>query len=161
MKSLLCVFILSVLLTGCDNSAHPTDEVMRDNFKLHEAEFEKVISMLKIDQKLERIDDSWTLPDDPSSIGISPSRIADYRRIFADIKVPRGVIVYNKTGRVLFLASALGLGISGSEKGYAYLQEESDLIVPSLDGYESPDHRSFTAYRHLKDHWYLYLDYED
>lgn len=47
--------------------------------------------------------------------------------------------------RIEFIATTSGLSISGSSKGYAFLENKTDLIVENLDEYFSSDERLFTA----------------
>lgn len=58
------------LLGAC--SPHSTDEELLANFEQHEAGFEQLLDMLRTDEKLERVDATWTRPDELSSVGISP-----------------------------------------------------------------------------------------
>lgn len=158
-----CVAIIATVLalSGCSNDTHPTDAVMLKNFAKHEAEFEELLAMLRADRKLERVDDNWTRPTDPSTIGVAPERIAEYRQRFAALGIPRGFDAFHDPERFTFIATAFGLSVGGSSKGYAYLDPTPDLIVEDLDHYHSDDGRSFTAYRRIHGNWYLFFEYED
>lgn len=153
--------LLILIIGGCDESSHPTDDALLRNFAHHEADFERLLTMLRADKKLERVDDTWTLPKDPSAIGITPERIKSYRSLLSTLGIPRGFYAFHEPERFTFIASSHGLNISGSDKGYACMAEKPDMVVTNLDTYWSPDGRSFTAYRHIKGSWYLYFDYED
>jgi hypothetical protein len=158
---LLILPLLLLIVGGCGKSSHPTDDALLQNFSKHEADFEQLLTMIRSDKKLERVDDTWTRPQDPSTIGVTAERIKSYRKLFSTLGIPRGFYAFHNPEHFTFLASAQGLSVSGSGKGYAYLVEKPGLVVTNLDKYWSPDGRSFTAYRHLKGSWYLYLDYED
>ena len=157
----LIILLLLLVCGGCGKSSHSTDQVLLQNFKRHEADFEGLLTMLRTDKKLVRVDDTWTRPDDPSSIGVTPERIKSYRRLFLTLHIPRGFYAFHDPERFTFLASTRGLSVTGSAKGYAYMEDKPDLVVTNLDTYWSADGRSFTAYRHIKGNWYLYFDYED
>ena len=114
--------MLSLLfLCGC-GSSHPGDLSLLDNFKKHEQDFNKLITMIRKDKKLQRIDDTWTNPTDPKSIGVSQARIREYRGMFSKLSIPRGFYAFLDPERFTFLASTQGLSVSGSAKGYAYLE---------------------------------------
>lgn len=148
--------------SGCSRPSHPPDAALFQTFHQHEADFQLLVDMLRQDRQLQRVDADWTRPEDPSTAGVSAERIAEYRRLFAKLGIPRGFYAFHDPERFTFLASALGLGISGSAKGYAYLENRPDLIVDNLDAYPGPSGSgTFTAYRHLRDHWYLFLESED
>ena len=159
--SLLLALIIPLLSAGCAKNQHPSDETLLQNFNVHEKEFDELLTMLRADKKLERVDVGWTRPDNPASIGVAPERIKSYRELFKKLDIPRGFYAYHAPERFSFIASASGLSIGGSGKGYAYLEDQPELVVASLDNYRSPTGRSFTAYRHIKGNWYLYYDYED
>lgn len=150
-----------LFLSGCGKDTHPTDAVLLENFAKHEAEFEQLLAMLRTDRTLERVDDNWTRPADPMTIGVTPERIAEYRQRFATLGIPRGFYAFHDPERFSLLATAFGLSVGGSAKGYAYLEHSPDLIIGDLDTYHSDDGRSFTAYRHIHGHWYLFFEYEN
>ena len=72
-------------------------------FRSHRAEYELLLNMLQHDGHLIFINDALTTPDDPSSVGISPQRIAEYRRLMSNIGC--GAISYGpEIGSALFVA---------------------------------------------------------
>ena len=97
-------------------------------------------------------------------IEASSERLAEYRKLFDKVSLSAGIEGYCKKDRILFYASTKGLSVTGSTKGYAYLQkvpEGLEKLVDNLDTYWSPNGKSFTAFRHIEENWYLYFDYED
>jgi hypothetical protein len=160
----MAVFVLAIvgLFFGLRYwMSHPSDESLIKNFEKNQSAFNELVGMIREDKELERVDDNWTRPDSPASIGISSERIAKYRQIFNELKIPRGFYSFMNPTRIEFIASASGLSVSGSSKGYAFLENKPDLVVEDLDNYHSPDGRSFTAYRQLSGNWYLVYDFED
>lgn len=141
--------------------SHPSDESLIKNFEKNQTAFNELVGMIQQDKELARVDDDWTLPDNPSSIGITSERIAKYRQIFKELKIPRGFYSFTDPVRITLLASSSGLSVSGSSKGYAFLENKPDLVVENLDNHHSPNSHSFTAYRHLSGNWYLVYDFED
>lgn len=155
---LLCVAL--VLMSGC-GEAHRSDAALREHFLRHEKAFRELLAMIRSDSKLVRVDQDWTEPSDPASVGVSPERLADYRRRLKSLGIERGFRSTGEGRQVLFIVSAVGLGISGSGKGYAWIEGVPQTLVENLDTYRDPGDHSFVAYRPLKGDWYLFLDNED
>lgn len=132
-----------------------------NRFNRQKDDFERLVVMLRADSGIQRIDEDWTAPSDPSRIGISKERLATYRQLFKKLGIPRGIEVVHQPECITFIASSIGLSISGSAKGYAYLEEPPQLVVDNLDTYWSANGQSFTAFKHIKGDWYLFFDYED
>jgi len=155
------ILVIGLLLAGCGDRPHAKDQEMLDHFARHEKGFEELAAMVRQDKKLVRVDTDWTDPTDPATAGVSAERIAEYRRRFQELGILRGFQAKHDPEYFTFIVNTVGLGISGSGKGYAYLEQTPDLIVKDLDTYKSPDGRSFLAYRQIKGNWYLFLDDED
>ncbi len=125
---------VALLMPG--SGGPPSDEALIRNLAEHRAVFDRLIAMIREDKGLERVDDDWTLPDDPASIGVSPERIAEYRRLFAEAGLPRGFAAYGDRAAVNFIAYAEGLSVSGCAKGYLYSETApDDLVAEPLDKY--------------------------
>ena len=61
--------------------------------------------MLRDDKALTFINSTLTTPDDPSKVGISLKRIADYRRLMSEIEC--GAITYTEPS-ALFVSDTIG-----------------------------------------------------
>ena len=148
--------------------AHPSDATLIENFRMHREEFEQLRTMFLADRKLGRIAPTFTRsasffsgapePEGPQG---TENRLMHYRELFRQTGLNAGIEGYDDKQQILFHASTRGLSISGSTKGYAYQISQPEPLVNDLDVYWSSDGRSFTAYRHLDDHWYLYFQFED
>jgi hypothetical protein len=149
-----------VLATGC-SSKHPSDQSLLDNFHSHKDEFNQLLKMFLADKGLGRVAYDFTRPERPETIGVSQDRLQQYRKLFSRLDLSEGIEGYDEKDLVWFHASAIGLSVTGSGKGYAYLTKPPPLLVDNLDNYWSKDGNSFTAFRHIEGNWYLYLDYED
>ena len=57
----------------------PSDQRLLSNFDKHEATFNALIDMLETDGDLVTVDDNWTDPEHPQTIGVSPARVTTYR----------------------------------------------------------------------------------
>lgn len=148
-----------VLLANACSSKHPSDQSLLGNFQEHKAEFNQLLQMFLADKGLGRVAYSFTRPADPQTIGISAERLQQYRTMFSRLGLSEGIEGYDEKEAVWFRASAMGLSVSGSSKGYAYLKDPPPIIVGNLDSYRSPDGKSVGAFRHIEGNWYLYLEY--
>ena len=154
----LPILCLAALIAGCGPN-HQNDKKLIDNFTAHEGEFEKLVLMLRTDKKLKRIDDTWTSPEDTTSVGVTRERVAEYRSMFSTLGIPRGFVASHDPEDFQFIASTAGISVSGSCKGYCYRESAPsapDRILSDLNGYRAAHLRPFTAYRHIKGKWYLY-----
>jgi hypothetical protein len=68
----------------------PSDQRLLSNFDKHESTFNKLIGMLETDGGLVRVDEDWTDPEHPGTIGVSPARVTTYRLMLREARVPRG-----------------------------------------------------------------------
>src|SRR6266567_6667782 len=72
----------------------PSDAALIENFHVRRAVLERLVAMIREDRGLKRVDDTWTDPADPATIGVSPERIALYRKLFREAGVPRGFYAF-------------------------------------------------------------------
>jgi|SRR5256885_12122541 len=138
----------------------PSDGAMIANLARNRATFERLLAMIHEDRGLERVDVDWTRPEDPASIGVSPERIATYRRLMREIGVMRGFYAFEPRDEVSFMAYAAGLSIRGQSKSYVWSPsgEFQDAgMVESLDAAWRSGHRRLWTYRHVEGPWYLHL----
>ncbi|HEY8051572.1 MAG TPA: hypothetical protein VIE42_02075, partial [Steroidobacteraceae bacterium] len=77
--------------------------VEMSRFRSHRADYETLMTMLRHDQKLTFVNSGLTEPEDPSSVGISAARIAEYRHIL--LRLGRGCVRYDRfIGTAFFCA---------------------------------------------------------
>ena len=159
LKPRIALVLLLVLQSACGEATRPSDAALIANFQAHRTQVEILMSMMRADKVLWRVDDTRTGPADPASVGINPQCIAEYRRILAAIGYPRGFYYFPDSGRVEFVAWAVGLAVSGASKIVVYNPEQSTPLVADLDTYRpQPGQRSIRAYRHIEGLWYLEFD---
>jgi hypothetical protein len=137
---------------------HKSDEQLIANFKTHEAQFNQLLEMVMTDKGLHRVDDNWTDPHDPKTVGISDERIATYRSMFRALDIPRGFSANQDMGVVEFISSARGLSVSGSKKSYVWLKNPPSGLVDNIDTYRTKPGASYPVYRHIIGNWYLEFD---
>jgi hypothetical protein len=161
MKHLLLGLLIAALggIGGCDviGQRHRSDAEMMRTFNEHRAQFEELIQMIQYDAGLRRVDDSWTDPADPTTVGVSPERIALYRSKMNAIGIARGFAAYGGPDSVEFLASAQGLVTGGSMKGYAFARVPPKPIVVDLDLVAKMGRgtKISPTYRRIDEQWYL------
>ena len=143
--------------------APPSDQRLLSNFDKHEAAFNKLIEMLKTDRDLIRVDENWTEPKHPETVGVSPARIANYRQMLRGARVPRGFQAETFVYEVDFFYWMIGSAISSDTiKGYAYITRPPMEVLNSLDGFRpNPKDADDTIkmYRRIRGNWYLFFEY--
>ncbi len=157
------VAIFSIgLLTSCYmKHGHPTDEELLGNWQTHKTDFDQLLQMFQTDKKLSRVSFDFTRPEHPDEIGISIERVNKYKGYFNKLGLTAGIEGYDERDTIWFYSSTQGLAVSGSSKGYAYLEIKPKLIVDDLDKYWSKDGKSFTAFKNIEGNWYLYLQFQN
>lgn len=157
---------------------HPGDAALLRNFHAHHTTLDTLVTMLREDAALKRVGTDFTHPRDAQAIGVGPERLQVYRTLCRTAHIGQCVSAYDKTKSFDFLASTQGLAISGSSKGYSYIVDpttffqqgpdasrpgEPGVITFTADETDSVQNngRSFTAYRHIADHWFIFYEFED
>lgn len=171
---LTIILLVASPLAGCQALVnytcvlgHPNDAEMITTWQENRADFDELIQDFLHDKSLEIMADSWMQPATLQEAQIDEARITSYRQRFQLLHTPYGLRSYGNKDQIWLISSICGLSVSGSAKGYLYLQnghsipEWGKLIEGDLDAYIPPDGRSYDVYRHLDDGWYLYYSYED
>lgn len=145
-------------------SEPPTDAAMIAHLATRRAGFEELVAMIEADGGLTRVDDNWTDPRDPATVGVPPDRIADYRRRCVGLGVPRGFMAVGAPrDRIYFYAYGRGLSIRATVKGYVWSRSGrfgDGQVVGDLDGIYARRERRTWAYRHVEGPWWLHLRHD-
>jgi hypothetical protein len=112
-------------------------------FHANKSEYETLLSMLQRDERLTFINDGLTEPEDPSTTGISPKRIAEYRRHMSNIGC--GAIRYEP-----FIGSAVFVSNWGRNTDILYFPIRSAEDAKS-DGIPLTPAQA----HHIEGGWYL------
>jgi hypothetical protein len=153
-----------VFVVGCGSSNHPTDSVLIRNFQKNEDAFQKLVQMsnndsnvIRIAYDFTRLETTWAWPRPESQLGFSKERWTDYRKLFKKLGLEAGLERANTSnGVVIFLvASAKGLSVSGSSKGYIYSGQPLSPLVESLDVVPPTETQHRARYKMITNHWYL------
>ena len=173
--AIVCFLIFSLSMS-CGEKEHPKDEKLIEIYQSHKNEFNQLLQMFQEDKSLGRVAPEFTrtanffeeckAPNiwNGKNIEIGEARLSEYRKLFSLLELPAGIEGYCEKDIILFYASTKGLSVTGSSKGFAYLEEMPTgnlKIVENLDNYWSSDGKSFRAFRRIEGNWYLYFDYED
>lgn len=164
---LFSVFFIGFLLS-CGEKPHPKDAEMIANFQNHREEFNQLLQMFQEDESLGRVANDFNRKNfyekgspkkwDGKEIEVSEQRFTEYRKLFGKLGLSAGIEGYEEKDSIWFHASAQGLAVSGSSKGYVFMLNKpvSDLVVESLNDYKPNGKESTLAYRHIEGNWYLY-----
>ena len=151
---LVYLLVFSSIFTSSD-IPHKSDEELISNFQSHRGEFNQLLQMVMSDKGLYRVDNDWSNPNDPQTIGIDQGRIDEYRRWFRRLGIPRGFSANQDLGTVEFISSSQGLAVSGSSKSYVYTKQPPPNLVDSIDKYVLERKGGYPVYRHIEGDWYL------
>ena len=167
----LCIIfcVLICLLLGCDTrNEHPKDNELMQNFQSHKDEFNQLLHMFQQDKSLGRVGIDFTRPTsffekcggqsgwDGKVIEINEDRLLEYRKMFSNLNLDRGIEGYCQKDQIFFYASSMGLGISGSSKGYVYSKKDPSPIIDDLDKFAADAKTEFIVFRKIEGNWYLY-----
>ena len=142
-KRLLLVFAAALALASCVYWRSDTHRLSL--FRAHKPDYELLLNMLHEDAVLTFVNSSLTTPENPAAHGISPQRIAQYRRYMSIIDC--GAISYGAAGGpVLFVSDAAG----ASNILYFPMRSAEDTKKSGL-----PPDRSPAQAQHIEGNWYL------
>ena len=161
---ILTVTIGLIFALNCGGNRHPSDSVLEMNFHKHEADFQRLVSMSNEDRSVVRIaydfnflanDHSW--PRTGPERGLSNERWDAYRSLFNELDLKCGLTRLEDSDIIVLCASATGMVTSGSDKGYAYSEDELTPTVQSLDAIPETLKYQRIVYKSIEPHWYLYF----
>jgi hypothetical protein len=137
---------------------HKPDDILLASFFKHRNEFEELHRMAAADTNLLRVDASRTDPPDAASAGVSPRRVATYRKLLNRVGCPGGLMAFPARPGIRFIASSRGLLNRGSSKGFCYLEPPPAETVTNTDTDKSLKSGPYEVYRHIEGHWYLFFE---
>jgi hypothetical protein len=149
---------LCILSTGCGLGRHPSDEVLEQQLKSREKEFTRLATMLNEDLNVVRLSDEDVFLNDNSKPAPSQERLAEYRHLFRELKLEKGIHRDN-ANQVRLIASSKGLLVASSEKSFMYSSENPSPLVDSIDAIVSKAHANQDpVYKRLGGNWYIYYE---
>ena len=139
----------------------PSDVVLLAQFAKHRATLEKINQMVLADRGLTRVDQDWTNPSEPATVGVSVHRIAQYRSLLRSAGVPRGFQTDGAGREVDYFYWLTGYAItSEADTGYAYLEAPPKQIAANLSDVPYGGSAEVKLFRPIQGHWYLFYEYE-
>jgi hypothetical protein len=133
----------------------PSDKSMESNFRAHETDFKKLVSMFKEDANLDHINEAAAyLPSNeikPPKAEIPPQRLDEYHRLFKQTGVK---IMFRGDNRIFFGEWSEG----GLDKSFMYAENPPSPLVDSREQMDKlpPDELGRTVgYKKIADNWYL------
>jgi hypothetical protein len=138
--------------------SHPSDNALKQQLKSKEKEFNKLAVMLNEDLNVVRLNDEDIFLIDDSKSAPSQERLVEYRRLFRELKIEKGIHRDNAK-QVRLIVSSKGLFIPNSEKSFMYSTEDPSPLVDSIDAIVSKyqgDHPPI--YKKLGGNWYIYYE---
>lgn len=150
--------LIMALAVGCYRVDHPLDQVMEEKLKLQQADFDKLINMLKEDSDVVRLGSSFAFFDKSSNRSLSNERMDEYRRLFDKLNLQNGVHRDRKDAIRLIASFHDGL-LMKSEKSYVYSTADPSPQVSSLDNVTKTDRGDHApVFKKVSNNWYLYYE---
>ncbi len=144
-------------LLGLQDRAHESDSDLIETFQRHRAEFEHLKQMIVRDKGLFVVRSNRTLPKDPGSVGISASRIDEYRKMMKDLGIHGSIEITMDRTSIRIVSSGRGFVTHSSEKGYIYAAVPFKKgVVAELDSLSSRGKGA--GLRRIEENWYLFFE---
>ena len=158
VRTLFALVAIALSLTACDGP-RPSDAELIARFRVNRARIETLMEMMQADHALTRVSYDSSDPADPATVGVSPKRVAEYRRRLNEVGYWQGFVYDPQSGGVSFIAWSTGFTGSGATKWVVYLPEDPTPLVDDLDAYRTPPGQyHLLAYRHIEGPWYLMIE---
>jgi len=161
----ISIFLAGVVMVcgSCGHQQLPTDDLLIANFKQNRTVFDRLIMMSDTDSLVVRIANDFTglrdnsqWPRPISELGFSVQRWNDYRRLFAELNIKKGLV---RADSVVYLtADGVGLVTGGEAKGYLYDPGPMHVSVPLLDTISRSSAAKGPVLRKLDEHWYIFYE---
>ena len=149
-------FALFLFPLSCRTS-HPSDGDLEQNFRMHQADFDKLVRMLTEDEDIVRIIDGHVYFHEVSNRQLPQGRLNEYESLFRKLKIEGGF--HRSGGKIRLIASTRGLALPNSEKSYVYTPQVPGPLVGSLDEVINKNHGDQApVFRRLNGNWYLYYE---
>ena len=133
----------------------PSDKAMEENFRAHEADFNKLVTMLKEDSNVETVDlqSAFTFDVPRQKLELPSQRLNEYRRLLRQINVKS---VSRGETDFIFPAWSSGLMLDKA-KFYVYSEKPPSSLVDSLDKTANLplSDGDIVGYKRISGNWYL------
>lgn len=158
------LFAIMVLACAGPSAApdkqHPTGQELVDVFHAHQEEFETLRLMALEDEELEWVSPDHTLPEELEPLGITPERVAEYRTLFQELGLAKGVYSLDDKATITFIASERSW-----VKGYLYADRCPGTLVEDIDQawaeHSTSEATAYAFFQPIEGNWYLFLSSGD
>ena len=156
----IALFLFAVSIGGCvsfdpHETPPPSDKAMEENFRSHEADFNRLVTMFKEDSGVKTIDleSAYTFDEPRQEPNLPSQRLSEYRRLLRQINVKS---IYRGETGISFLAWIGGMDM-GKAKYYVYTETPPTSLVDSLDKAEvlPRSYGDIIANKKIGGNWYL------
>jgi hypothetical protein len=127
MKVVTVLLCLSVAMTAC--SSPPSDATLLAEFRIHRADFQRLLQMFQRDSALGRIAYDFTRPSNffsgkpvRTTRVVTPQVLNEYHQLFDELHLTGGIEGYGEKHVIMMwrYSEGFGAGLGGSSRGFAY-----------------------------------------
>ncbi|MCM3874413.1 MAG: hypothetical protein ND895_27295 [Pyrinomonadaceae bacterium] len=153
--------ILALLLigSGCAYHSNFTDRSLEERFRSHEAEFSRLVQMLKEDSEVSRVNNEGAYKANDIKATPSANRLEDYRGLLSKLDL---ISIFRDSGtdKIYFaLWNKADWFMGGTNEYFVYAETppaEEQYLVESLDKLRTQT--DAFAFKKITDRWYLHVD---
>ena len=155
--SAVTVYLAVESMFGGSSWTYPSDDAMIAHWRKARPALERLAAMMRQDDRLGRIAQSWTLPQDAAAAGIDDIRAAQYRALMHEA----GIRIVSRFGRQIeFVYYTQGFGPHARAKSFMFGPRSNDAndYVESIDGdldAASQGRRDWYLQRRIEGDWWL------
>ena len=151
---------LALLLgSGCAYHSSFTDRGLEQRFRSHEADFSRLVQMLKEDVDFSRVNKEGAYKTNDVKATASPNRLEEYRGLISKLDL-RSISRVAGTDRIYFaLWNKPDFIMGGTNEYFVYaetLPADAQYLVESLDTIRTKT--DAFAFKKIGDRWYLHVD---
>jgi hypothetical protein len=153
-----CALLILLMLSSCAYHSRFTDRELEARFHANEADFNRLVQMMKQDSQLTRLSHHAAYLRTDVTASLPQQRFDDYRACLSKLKVAR--VFRDPLGHIYFAVwNKDDFLMGGSNEYFVYAEDapaEEQYIVRSLD--ELRKQTDASAFKKIADQWYLYVD---
>lgn len=151
--------LLVLMLSACSYYSKFSDRELEERFRSNEAEFNRLVQMLKEDSQLSRVSHEAAYLSYDVKASLPQHRFDDYRTSLSKLKVT-AVYSHNAVDQIYFAVWNKDDFLPGGTNEYFVYAEtgpaENQYIVESLDTLRRQT--DAYAFKRIADRWYLHVD---
>jgi hypothetical protein len=156
------IFLLSVFAAACGNSLHfwekyPSDSLMEQRFREHEADFNRLADMFREDAQLSGVNYESAWLDYEVKANIPQQRLDQYRSLFKKLQVEHIGRGRESGNFYLPFWHRDDYYIGSATKYYIYAESPPSPLVDSLDKLQNSG-QDAAAFKRISGNWYMHLD---